>query len=124
MSQPIFKSDRGSFNSKHTAFIDMALGRMAMTVEIALKTSAGMPVKTGNMKSQTRHFKNKVGNWRTEIDVEYAGYQELGRRRDGSRVVRNYSTSGTSAGFFMRAIDIMFRQRDGLIMEAKRAVQL
>jgi hypothetical protein len=42
---------------------------MAMAVEIALKTSAGMPVDTGNMKSATRFFKNKRGNWRTEIDT-------------------------------------------------------
>jgi hypothetical protein len=124
MAQQGFSSNRGNFNHKHLAFVDMALGRMAMAVEIALKTSSGMPVDTGNMKSQTRHFKNDNGNWRTEIDTAYAAYQEKGMRKDGTRIVKNYTTSGTGSGFFMRAIDIMTRQKESLIMESKRAVNL
>ena len=124
MGKATFQSNRSNFNNKNAAFVDMALGRMAMVVEIMLKTTAGMPVKTGNMKSQTRHFKNKNGQYRTEVDVEYAVYQEMGARKDGSHVVRNYSTTGTSAGFFKRAIDGMLNQREQLIMEAKRAVGL
>lgn len=122
MSGPVFKSKRDDFLDRHNAFVDMALGRMAMAVEVFLKTSAGMPVLYGNMKAQTRGFRNEIGNWRTEVNVEYAAVQELGRRLDGSHVIKNYSTSGTGAGFFARAIDSMTKNRDQYISEASRAV--
>lgn len=119
-----FRSNRSQFNEKHSSFIDMVLGKLAMDVEIALKTDAGMPVDTGNMKSQTRFFKNKLGNWRTEIDVVYAAYQERGMRADGTNVIKNYTTGGTSSGFFRRAIDIMLTGREARILETKRALNL
>lgn len=122
MSQPIFRSNRGDFNKKHGSFVDMALGRLAMYVEIGLKTTAGMPVDTGNMKSQTRHFKNRVGNWRTEVDTDYAAVQELGVIN--GHPIRNYTTSGTSSGFFRRAIDSMLSQKEQIILETKRALNL
>jgi hypothetical protein len=124
MSGPSFKSNRSEFYRKHSSFVDMTLGRLASYVDVALKTSAGMPVLTGNMKSQTRFFKSKMGGWRTEVDVAYAAYQEAGQRKDGTHDVKNYSTSGTSAGFFQRAIDIMLNQREQAIEESKRALNL
>lgn len=119
-----FISNRSDFNKKHEAFIDMAAGLLTMDVEIALKTDAGMPVDAGNMKSQTRHFKTDRGNYRAEVDVGYAAYQEMGARSDGTHRVKNYSTSGTSAGFFHRAIQIMLNGRAGRIQQAKEAVGL
>jgi hypothetical protein len=124
MNKPVFKSNRKPFMDKHKSFMDMAFARLAMSVEVALKTTAGMPVKTGNMKSQTRHFKSENGSWRVEVDVAYAAFQEAGQRAAGGYRVRHYSTSGTSAGFFMRAIDTMLRQRNNIIMESKRAFNL
>lgn len=122
MGKAIFKSNRSEFNRKHAAFIDMFLGRLAMAVEIALKTTSGMPVRYGNMKSQTRHFKNKVGNWRTEVDTSYAAAQETGMIN--GHPIKNYSTQGTSAGFFRRSIDTMNRQRDNIAQETKNATGL
>jgi hypothetical protein len=124
MGVPIFTSNRSQFYSKNESFVDMVLGKLAMDVEIALKTTAGMPVDTGNMKSQTRFFKNKQGNWRTEVDTAYAAYQEAGMRADGSHRVRNYTTSGTSPGFFQRAIGIMIAGREARIMESAKALNL
>lgn len=133
MSRPIFKSDRSAFNNRNESFIDMALGRAAMIVEIALKTTAGMPVSNtkasgnkrgggGHMKSETRFFKNQRGNWRTEVDKEYAAAQEAGIIN--GHPVKNYSTPGTSAHFFLRAIDTMVRQSESIIAETRRALKL
>lgn len=135
MAKQVFKSNRGGFMKKNDAFLDMAMGRMAMLVEVALKTTAGMPVSNtkasgnsrgggGHMKSETRFFKNGRGKWRTEVDKQYAAYQERGARQDGSHPVRNYSTPGTSSGYFRRAIDTLDRQRDSVIHEARVAVGL
>jgi hypothetical protein len=117
-----FQSNRAEFNRKNPAFIDLAMGLLSMDVEVALKTTSGMPVDTGTMKSETRHFKNAVGNWRTEIDVQYAAAQEKGMV-NGSPV-KHYTTSGTSSGFFHRAIETMARGAEARIKQAAQAVGL
>lgn len=118
----IFTSDRSEFNRKHESFIELVTSRMAVSVESYLKISAGMPVKTGRMKSATRSFKNKRGSWRTEVDVAYAAPQEAGTIKGSS--IQHYSTPGTSAGFFQRAIDNNNSNRNQFIQEAKEAVGL
>lgn len=133
MAKAKFTSKAPAFFRKNSAFIDMVMGRMAMHIEVALKTTAGMPVSNtkasgnkrgggGHMKSETRHFRSATGGFRVEVDKEYAAYQERGARRDGSHAVKNYSTPGTSKGFFKRAINSVMLDRDNYIEEAKRAV--
>lgn len=120
----IFRSHRNEFNRKNMGFQEYVKSRMGFDMEQILKTSSGMPVKFGNMKSQTRHFKTANGGVRVEVDVEYASYQEAGVRRDGTHRVRKYTTAGTSAGFFKRSIDKVWKNRDSYIAEAKRAFNL
>lgn len=103
-----------------------------MDIEVAIKTSAGTPVSNtkasgnkrgggGHMKAAARHFRNNNNRFRVEVNKSYASYQEMGARRDGSRPVRNYSTGGTSKGWFRRAINSVWRNRDNYVREAKRA---
>lgn len=129
-----FESNRGEFNKKNSALKDMITGHMAIDIERHLKTDAGMPVSNtkasgnkrgggGHMKAETRSFRGAKG-WRVEVDKAYAQYQERGMRADGSHVVRNYSTAGTSAGFFKRAINMVLRNRTSYINEARKALNL
>lgn len=119
-----FVSKRMLFERNNAALKDMIQGRMAMDIEVAIKTSAGTPVRTGNMKSQVRHFKNADGHWRVEADAAYSAYQERGARADGSHRVRKYTTTGTSAGWFKRAIDGVTRHKETYILEARKALKL
>lgn len=123
MSRLKFTSRRHMFNRKNDAFKDMVMGHMAMDVERGIKTTAGTPVKTGDMKAETRHFRSPRGGFRVETDKEYAAVQELGRR-SGSASFKNYTTTGTSAGWFKRAIDGVWKHQRSYIMEAKRALNL
>ncbi len=120
----IFKSNRPEFMHKHEAFKDMVQGKMAMDIEVAIKISAGTPVKTGAMKADVRHFKADNNTWRVEADKAYSAYQERGMRADGSRKVRHYSTAGTSAGWFRRAIDMVLRNKVQYVEQARQAVGL
>lgn len=124
MDRAVFVSKRDIFNSKNDAFIDMVQGRMAMHVEVAIKTSVGTPHDKGQMKADTRHFKTPDGRWRVEAGKTYSEYQERGARRDGSRPVKNYTTTGTSAGWFKRAIDKVQHNKEQYIAEARKAVGL
>lgn len=119
-----FVSNRGSFNRKHRALVDMVEGHMAMDIEVAIKTTSGTPVKTGGLKSSVRHFRSPSGGFRVEANKAYAAYQERGARADGAYRVKHYTTSGTSAGWFMRAIEGVIRNRRQYISEARRAVGL
>lgn len=136
MTDMIFKSNHQPFLNKHAAFKDFLMGHMAMDIEVALKTTAGMPVSNtkasgnkrgggGHMKSETRHFRNPFApGFRVEIDKAYAAYQERGVRKDGTHIVKHYTTAGTSAHFFRRAIDAVERNKSAYVSEAKMAVGL
>lgn len=123
MNRPIFISHRTEFNRKNDAIIDMAQGRMAMHIEVAIKTSAGTPVKTGGMKSEVRHFRAANHKFRVEAGKEYSAVQELGRRA-GAAVFSHYTTAGTHAGWFKRAIDTVVPHKAEYYQQAVKAVGL
>lgn len=117
-----FTSNRNTFYRKNDAFKDMVMGHMAMDVEVAIKTTAGTPVKTGAMKSEVRHFKTRFNQWRVESGKVYSASQEAGIVHGGK--VRNYTTAGTSAGWFKRAIAGVVHNKLQYAQEAKRALNL
>lgn len=122
----LFHSKRDVFNRNNESLKDMIQGRMAMDVEVAIKTTAGTPVKTGGMKSEVRHFKNEKGGWRVEAGKEYSAVQEAGMRMTGkgapTKRFDKYTTAGTKWGWFKRAIDSVHRRREQYILEARRAI--
>lgn len=124
----MFTSNRSDFERNNAAFKDMVQARMAMDVEVGIKTSAGTPVKTGAMKADVRHFKNEKGGWRVEAGKEYSAVQEAGMRLSGkgapTKRFSKYTTSGTSYGWFKRAIDAVHRNKDTYVLEARRALGL
>lgn len=117
-----FTSNRSEFTSKSAAFKDMLQARMAMNIEVVIKTSGEMPVKTGGLKSATRHFKSESGGYRVEANKEYAAAQEAGERN--GTPFRHYTTPGTGPHWFQHAIDATLRTKEMFIAEAKKAVGL
>jgi hypothetical protein len=123
-----FKSDRVEFNRKHNAFKDNLMGNMALDIEVGIKTNGRTPVKTGDMKAETRHFRTESGGFRVETEKEYAAAQEAGQRLTGPGAptgpFQNYTTAGTGAGWFQDAIDNVWRNKDNYIEVAARAAGL
>lgn len=122
-----FKSNRSAVKKLNNTLVDMVLGNMSLDIEVALKTTSGMPVDKGQMKASTRHFRNKQGQFRVEIDKEYAAVQEAGVRLTGKgapAVMERYTTAGTSHHFFLRAIEAVTRNRDNYFSEARKALGL
>lgn len=124
----IFTSKRGEFDRKNAALKDYAQGHIAMDIEIAIKTTAGTPVKTGAMKADVRHFRSPSGGFRVEAGKEYSAVQEAGIRLTGkgapTKRFSHYTTSGTSYGWFKRAIDSTLRHKETYILQARKAVGL
>lgn len=122
-----FRSNRLEFNRKNNSFIEMVQQRMAMSIEVIIKTGGRTPVKTGGMKSEVRHYKY-LGSFRVEAGKSYSSVQEAGRRLTGKGAptapFKNYHTPGTGPHWFQHAIDQTLKQRDGFIKEAARANNL
>jgi hypothetical protein len=128
MGKSVFSSDRSEFMRKNDAFLDLLKGSMAMDIEVGIKMTAGTPVKTGDMKAETRHFRSETGGFRVETDKEYAAVQEAGQRLTGpgapTQPFENYTTPGTSAGWFQRAIDAVLDNQANYVTRAAEAVGL
>lgn len=120
----VFTDKSSNFRRKNDAFIDFVLGHMTQDMEVYLKVSSGMPVDKGQMKASTRHFRNARGKFQVIVNKEYAAYQERGMDKKGKRVVKNYTTAGTGAGFFARTIDAIGRQRSHYLQMGRKAVGL
>lgn len=119
----IFTDKRPQMLTKHGRATDMALAMMAQDIEVIIKAGGRTPVKSGQMKSQVRHRKMGVLNYRVESNAEYSAVQELGRRA-GARAFTNYTTPGTGRGWFADAINKTLARKYDYIRKAARSVGL
>lgn len=112
---------------------DMALAHMAQDVEIMAKQH--VPVSNtkasgnrrgggGHLQSSIRHRKGGRLVYFVEADKIYAAYQERGMRKDGTHVVRRYSTPGTGKNWFQNAIAKAEKDRDKYFLSAFHSVQI
>lgn len=90
---------------------DNALRAMA---DATIKTSKiTAPLLNGPLRNSSRIVRNGPLNYSAMYgggNVEYAGYQERGMRRDGSHKVRHYTTPGTGAHFLRNAGDVVTKR--------------
>lgn len=104
--------------------LDQELGRKAALIEI--KAKARVPVSNtkasgnkrgggGHLQSSGNHRRLGFGRFRIEFNKEYAAYQERGMRRDGTHVVKNYSTPGTGKDYLKGAAAEVIGSRFGMV---------
>lgn len=89
------------FGQKVDEKADTLLEKMAQDIFVLSK--AKVPKKDGALGSSAVSEKIKAKSHRVSYNEPYAGYQERGRRKDGSRVVKNYTTAGTNKNFLKDA---------------------
>lgn len=128
MKSPKFTSRQKDFLRKNEDLKDMVIGTMALDIDRFIKVSAGTPVKTGDMKAETRAFKARSNKWRVESAKVYSAVQEAGQRMSGpgapTAKFENYTTAGTGPGWFARSIAAIFANRSSYITNAARALGL
>lgn len=117
-----FVSRRGQFEAKNAIFADMVVGRMASNMELLIKTQ-NTPLKTGQLRGDTRARRSGRFKWRVEARKEYAAVQELGFRR-GARPFTHYTTPGTGRGWFRAAVNATINRKEAFVAEAKAAAGL
>lgn len=122
MRKAVFISKRMLFDKNNESFKDMLMGHMAMDIEIFAKDR--VPVDQGQLRASIRHFRGSKGLFRVEANKEYASYQEAGQRKDGTHIVKNYTTAGTGPHWFQDAIDKTWNNRDSYVSQVKRALKL
>lgn len=80
---------------------DLLLEKMGQ--DILVLSQAKVPKKDGALESSAVSEKRGDKSHRVSYNEPYAGYQERGRRKDGSRVVKNYTTAGTGKDFLKKS---------------------
>lgn len=89
------------FHIALTATMATAMQRMAKDVLQQAKTR--VPIGRGDLSSAGRALVVTKLHHQVRFDSVYAAYQERGRRKDGSHVVKNYSTPATGKDFLKGA---------------------
>jgi len=90
-----------AFTRANEAAMERALERMGN--DIFVLSQFKVPYKGGELKNSGEHL--RVGRLHRRIQYgesgaeAYASYQHRGMRKDGTHVVRNYTTSGTNKKF-------------------------
>jgi len=112
----------GLFHRLSTNALDGALARMAKDVKQIAKIT--VPFKTGNLQKSIQDEKRGFLKHRVIADEVYAGYQERGKRLDGSRVVRKYTTPGTGKRYLEKAGDNVTKDIVNFFKQAAKKVRI
>ena len=98
------------FIRRLSAKVDTMLS--AMGVDILRLSKQKVPVDRGQLQSSGILEKKGHNVYTIQYNKKYASYQHRGARKDGTRVVRNYSTQGTGSKFLSDpASEIMRKKR-------------
>lgn len=81
--------------------LDSALERMAK--DVMRMASIRVPYKSGALQNAIKPRKIANMRHRVEVSKPYALYQERGMRKDGSHVVRKYTTPNTGKAYLRSA---------------------
>jgi hypothetical protein len=93
------------FTQVNEAAMERALERMGNDIHIIADFK--VPMKDGTLKDSGEHI--RIGRLHRRVQYgdkgaqAYASYQHRGMRKDGSHIVRNYTTSGTNKHFLSDA---------------------
>ena len=87
------------FAKNNTAAMDRVLNRMAL--DILTMSKAQVPYKTSLLQQSGKYGKKSPLLYEVFYNKIYAAYQEFGMRKDGTHVVKNYTTPGTKK-FYLR----------------------
>lgn len=95
----------GSFKRNAGNQFNLMLAKMRNDVFVL--SQAKVPYEEGDLSAsgkqeEREHLKHRVSYGETLSDPR-AAYQERGARKDGSHVVRNYTTAGTNKNFLKGA---------------------
>lgn len=101
---------------------DAALGMMAMDIERIAKQR--VPVDQGLLLKSGGHARKGMAHFVVTFDKEYALYQEMGVRADGSHEVKNYTKSGTGAHYLGDAGKLIVSQAPAYFRATQAAVNL
>lgn len=117
-----FTDNTKRFAGVNEKVMDTALAQMSLDVKIL--GIAKVPYKGGDLQRSAEHKRVGRLHHRTQFNEDYAAYQERGKRRDGTHVVRRYTTPGTGKGFLKSAGMQVDRQKLKYVKQAANNAKL
>lgn len=122
MSRIIVKNEIRKWDKKRKSLFDVAVGRMAK--DIVQIGKIRVPFKSGDLQQSLEWKKEGLLKHKVVADTEYAAYQERGRRRDGSHVVRKYTTPNTGAHYLRDAGEKVKENALNYIKQANQLIKV
>lgn len=120
---PVRTIDRSKeFVKENESVMEKAFTRMGG--DMVLLTRMFQPYKDGKLSAGTSHKKIGKLKHRVVVDEDHASYQERGKRKDGSHVVRKYTTPNTGAHFLARAGQKIAENTLNYIKQAANSIRL
>lgn len=94
---------------------DLALSAMGVDILRLSKKQVPVAEKGGQLQSSGLLKKIDTKKYMIRYNKEYAAYQHRGHRRDGTHVVRNYTTPGTKSKYLEDPAREVFRKKTNYI---------
>ena len=106
--------------------IDLMLAKMRNDAFVL--SQAKVPYKEGDLSASGKQERRKRHSHRVSYGESLpdprASFQERGRRKDGSHVVRNYTTAGTGKNFLKDAANVVLNKSSQYAKQAMGRVKV
>ena len=116
------ESDILKWSSKAVDAMGIAYDRMAKDIVRLAKIK--VPYKSGDLMKETKSKKLGLLKYRVTVDKEYASYQERGKRKNGTHVVRKYTTPNTGRNFLSGSADSVVAKHIQYLKQANQLIRL
>lgn len=120
------ESKVAAFKKNTSDAVDLMLAKMRNDAFIL--SQAKVPYKEGDLSASGKQERRKRHSHRVSygetLSDPRAAYQERGRRKDGSHVVRNYTTAGTGKDFLKNAANVVLSKSSQYAKQAMGRVKV
>lgn len=97
------------------AFATADIMLSAIGVDVLRLSKQQVPVKDGQLSSSGIISRQEFLKYRIVYNKKYASYQHRGRRKDGSRVVRNYTHPGRKKKYLSDPANMIWGNRKSYV---------
>lgn len=116
-------TDNGKrFVSANREVMDGAMETMSKDISTMAKSR--VPFKSSDLFKAINPYKVKQLHHQVIADTEYAAYQEEGQRKDGTHVVKKYTTPSTGKDFLKGAGDKVTSNALNYLKQAVHSIKL
>ena len=91
--------------------------------DIKRKSLPFTPLKEGELRNKITTSSNSFNGGKIVWEMPYASYQERGKRKDGTHIIRKYTTPGTGSGFAKDSVNKTFKNLNEYFIKSIKSIK-